>query len=77
MGMFFRKSVKLGPIRLNFSKSGVGVSAGIRGLRAGVSSQGKTYIAGGRYGMYFRHTLSDSGPDDRTVEAGGHWLACS
>lgn len=34
MGFRFRKSIKLMPgVRLNFSKSGVGVSAGVRGFR--------------------------------------------
>jgi uncharacterized protein DUF4236 len=74
MGIFFRKSVSFGPVRLNFSKSGVGVSAGIKGLRAGVTSRGKSYVAGGRYGIYFRHSLSDNEPAIRNVEAGGHWL---
>jgi hypothetical protein len=37
MGLFFRKRVGLGPLALNFSKSGIGISTGIRGLRAGLS----------------------------------------
>ena len=74
MGIFFRKGVTLGPVRLNFSGSGVGMSAGIRGLRAGINAHGKSYVAGGRYGVYFRHTLSDSEPRERSVEAGGHWI---
>ncbi len=74
MGIFFRKSVSLGPVRLNFSKSGVGVSAGVKGLRIGVDARGKTYAAGGRYGLYFKHTLSDGEPVNRSVEAGGHWI---
>jgi hypothetical protein len=31
MGWGFRKSFKFGPMRLNLSKSGIGVSAGVRG----------------------------------------------
>lgn len=31
MGFSFRKSVKIGPIRLNASKSGIGISGGVNG----------------------------------------------
>jgi transposase-like protein len=34
MGLFVRKLISLGPLALNFSKSGIGISAGVRGLRA-------------------------------------------
>ncbi len=47
MGLFFRKSLKLGPVRLNFSKSGIGVSTGVRGLRVSTSARG-TYLNAGR-----------------------------
>lgn len=40
MGLRFRKSVKLGPFRLNFSKSGIGYSYGVKGYRV-------THKAGG------------------------------
>lgn len=33
MGLRYRKSVKLGGLRINFSKSGVGYSYGVKGLR--------------------------------------------
>lgn len=33
MGLRFRKSVKLGPFRINFSKSGIGYSYGVKGYR--------------------------------------------
>jgi len=29
MGVFFRKSINVGPVRLNFSRFGVGVSSGL------------------------------------------------
>ncbi|MGD9970365.1 MAG: DUF4236 domain-containing protein [Sulfuricurvum sp.] len=35
MGFYIRKSITVGPIRFNLSKSGIGVSAGIKGLRFG------------------------------------------
>ena len=34
MGFRFRKSVNLGPLRVNFSKSGIGYSVGGKGFRA-------------------------------------------
>jgi hypothetical protein len=37
MGLYFRKRIGLGPLALNFRKSGIGISTGLRGLRAGLS----------------------------------------
>lgn len=56
MGFFFRKSVKFGPLRFNFSKSGVGVSAGVRGARVSAGPRG-TYINVGRNGFYYRQKI--------------------
>lgn len=42
MGLRFRKSVNIGPLRLNFSKSGVGMSVGVKGFRVGRSAKGRT-----------------------------------
>lgn len=48
MGLRFRKSFKVAPgVRLNLSKSGLGVSAGVKGARVGVSSRGQTYSSVG------------------------------
>jgi hypothetical protein len=43
MGLYYRKSVNLGPFRVNLSKSGVGYSVGGRGFRVGTSSRGRKY----------------------------------
>jgi tetratricopeptide (TPR) repeat protein len=41
MALRFRKSIKIAPgIKLNVSKSGLGISAGVRGARVGVNSRG-------------------------------------
>lgn len=40
MGFRFRKSVKLGPFRVNFSKSGVSYSAGVKGFRVTKKANG-------------------------------------
>ncbi|MGA1223716.1 MAG: DUF4236 domain-containing protein [Phycisphaerales bacterium] len=43
MGLYFRRSMNLGPFRVNVSRSGVGWSVGGRGLRVGQSSRGRRY----------------------------------
>jgi hypothetical protein len=45
MGWSFRRSLKLGPLKLNFSKSGVGCSVGVRGFRVGKDAKGRSYTA--------------------------------
>jgi hypothetical protein len=50
MAWFVRKSFRLGPLRLNLSKRGLGASVGVKGLRAGVDARGKPYVAGGPRG---------------------------
>lgn len=42
MGFRFRKSLNLGPFRINFSKSGVGYSVGGKGFRVTKTATGKT-----------------------------------
>ena len=43
MGFSFRKSVNIGPFRVNFSNRGVGYSVGGRFFRTGVSATGRKY----------------------------------
>ncbi len=43
MGFTYRKSVNLGPFRVNFNKSGIGYSVGGRCFRTGISARGKKY----------------------------------
>ena len=45
MGFYYRKSVNLGPFRVNLSKSGLGYSVGGRGLRVGTTSRGRKYTS--------------------------------
>ncbi len=56
MGFFIRKAFSAGPIRLNLSKGGLGVSAGVTGARLGINKNG-AYVYGGRHGLYFREQL--------------------
>lgn len=54
MGFYIRKSFKAGPVRLNLSKSGIGLSAGVTGARVGISGDGRAYSHVGRHGLYAR-----------------------
>lgn len=45
MGFRFRKSVNIGPFRVNISKSGVGYSVGTSGVRTGVRPNGRRYTS--------------------------------
>jgi hypothetical protein len=56
MGYYVRKSLKAGPFRFNISKSGVGVSAGVPGFRAGTGPRGN-YVHVGAHGVYYRSSL--------------------
>lgn len=57
MAFYIRKSLRFGPLRFNLSKSGVGVSAGVKGFRVGASPRGN-YVHMGRGGLYYRASLS-------------------
>jgi hypothetical protein len=61
MGYFFRRSAKIGPFRLNFSKSGIGASVGVKGARLTMTPRGTTYVTAGSHGFYYRETLQNRG----------------
>lgn len=58
MGLYIRKSISFGPLRFNLSKSGVGLSVGVKGLRMGTGPSGN-YVHMGRGGIYYRAPLPD------------------
>lgn len=61
MAWTFRRQIKLGPINLNFSRSGIGISAGAGPFRTGVDSKGRHYTnVRGPFGIYNRqyHTAA-------------------
>jgi predicted negative regulator of RcsB-dependent stress response len=61
MGFRFRKSVKIMPgLRLNFSKSGVGLSAGVRGARVSINSRGRMTRSVGIPGTGIGYVTSSS-----------------
>jgi hypothetical protein len=43
MGWSYRKSVKLGPFRVNVGSKGIGYSVGASGFRIGANSRGRKY----------------------------------
>jgi len=66
MAWYLRKSVKVGPVRFNLSKSGIGTSVGVKGFLVGVRPNGKSYIHAGRYGLYYRQELGGGTGGGRT-----------
>lgn len=85
MGFRFKKSIKAGPVRVNFSKSGVGYSVGGKGFRvtkkanggirttASIPGTGVSYVKDSGSGQ--KHSTADSAevvkPINPTVEL---WL---
>jgi hypothetical protein len=63
MGFYLRKSLSVGPFRFNLSKSGIGLSTGIKGFRVGTGPRGN-YVHMGHGGIYFRQTLPSSSSSD-------------
>ena len=54
MGFYLRKSLRLGPLRVNLSTHGIGLSTGVRGARFGIDAGGHPYTHLGRGGIYYR-----------------------
>ena len=67
MGWYLKKSFAFGPLRLNLSKSGIGASVGVKGLRVSTGPKGRQLNAG-RDGLYYRASLH-SPPDPSVPDA--------
>lgn len=68
LAFYIRDSIRVGPFRFNLSKSGVGVSVGVRGARVGFGPRGN-YVHMGRHGLYYRAALpfvSSGGAPERS-----------
>lgn len=52
MKLYTRTTIKAGPFNFNLSKSGVGVSVGVKGLRAGIGPRGNYVRIGGQKIVY-------------------------
>lgn len=61
MGLTFRKGFKLGPVRVNLSRSGIGYSIGALGLRFGTTARGGRYATANLpLGFSYRKSLPGS-----------------
>ncbi|MFC4732630.1 DUF4236 domain-containing protein [Salipiger abyssi] len=60
MPFYYRNSISFGPFRVTLSKSGVGVSAGMKGFRFGTGPRGH-FIHAGMNGIYYRQSLGGIG----------------
>jgi hypothetical protein len=59
MGWAFKRRIKLGPVNVNFSRSGIGLSAGAGPFRAGLDAKGRRYTnVRGPFGIYNRQYYS-------------------
>lgn len=59
MGWSYRKSFGSGPFRINFSKTGVSYSVGVKGARVNFGPKG-TYVNLSAHGISYRRKISDS-----------------
>lgn len=57
MGWSYRKSFGSGPFRINFSKSGISYSVGVKGTRVNIGSHG-TYVNLSSYGVSYRKKIA-------------------
>jgi hypothetical protein len=74
MGWNWRRSLRFGPLKINLSKSGVGYSVGLPGVRLGTDAKGRKYqslnIPG--TGIYRRdYASSQANP---TNQPSGRWF---
>jgi hypothetical protein len=69
MSWRFRRVISAGLFRLNLSRSGIGWSVGIPGMRYGRSATGAPYVSLGfpGLGLYWFKYLRDSRPSERRI----------
>jgi hypothetical protein len=77
MSFYLRTSVKVGPVRVNMSRTGLGASVGVPGFRLGAGPRG-TYVSLGGDVVSYRATVRSTGktrtravPTDSPVPAPG------
>lgn len=59
MGFYFRKSIGFGPFRINLSKSGIGASVGVKGVRVGAGPRGARLTVSS-HGLFYRQKIGSS-----------------
>ena len=68
MGFRFKKSIKAGPVRVNFSKSGVGYSFGWKGYRVTKKAGGGTRTTTSIPGTGISYSHDSGGRKGRTAD---------
>lgn len=66
MGLFLRKSKKIGLFNLNLSKNGLGFSFGIKGLRISAGNRG-IQLNASHNGLYFRKSLNKKQAKEKAI----------
>ncbi len=69
MGLRFHKTIKLGPININLSKSGVGFSVGTKGARVGRTAKGNIRTSVGIPGTGISYVKETSGKKKTTKKS--------
>lgn len=72
MAWYLRKSVNVGPIRFNISKSGIGTSVGVKGFRVGIKPNGRSYVHAGRHGIYYHEEFSPNNQQQQYLPESSH-----
>jgi hypothetical protein len=72
MSFYLRTSIKVGPVRLNMSRSGLGASVGVPGFRVGAGPRG-TYVSLGGGLASYRATVHRSGRSSQRTMPVAHW----
>lgn len=77
-GVRFQKRIKILPgVTLNLSKSGIGISAGIRGAHIGINARGQRYTNVGLPGTGISYRKVYPGPAVPLFERIRNWLTQS
>lgn len=66
MGFRFRKSVRFGPFRINFNKSGIGYSVGTKGLRYTKTAKGNIRVTTSIPGTGISYVTETRGKQEKT-----------
>lgn len=71
MGFSYRKSMKVGPVRVTASKSGISYSAGVKGARVTKRADGRVQTTLSAPGTGARYTATSGRPNARVTPANG------
>lgn len=69
MGLRFHKTIKMGPLNINLSKSGVGFSVGTKGARVGRTAKGNIRTTVGIPGTGISYVKETSGKKKNTTSS--------